>query len=351
MNTTMLIIGQTLSLSAKVAGALVLTYVYRKHRRKPALCWSLSWVAAASSIFADISENIYLLSLSEAFWAALLFCGTLCLLEEKGDVNRMVKVLSAIPVIISLYGILIGTLDYSSDWFALLGLPYAVSALFITASGLLIISLKDIYNTKAVHLGGVITVLGLHELDFPVLRLVDWFAPIGFVLGSVLAVLSTYFMIKFVFTAEFIKVEKPRVEIDFTPGVMIVSPEEYPAIKEKLKEVPALAFVRDVNVPEVWNRFFVTTSGKDNAIPPTNLAKILDITTRYLREANEKGFHGVVVVDCLEYLKTYNGFEAISKFLASLRDSTVLHNGVLILVVEENAWETKELGMLKRILG
>ncbi|MCD6372204.1 MAG: DUF835 domain-containing protein [Thermococcus sp.] len=351
MDQTMLLLGQTLSLSAKVTGVLFLAYIYWKHRRESAFWWSLSWVAAASSIFADISENIYLLSVAEAFWAALLFCGTLCLLEENGVVSRRIKVISAIPVVTSLYGILIGVLGYSSDWFTLLGLPYAVSALFITISGLVILSLKDFYNKSALHLGGVITVLGLHELDFPILRLVEWFAPIGFVLGSVLAILSAYFMIKFVFTEEFIKVEKPPVEINFTPGVMMVSPEDYSKIKEMLKEVPALAFVRDLNVPEAWNAFFITNTGKgSSSIPPTNLARILDMATRYLREANEKGVTGVIVVDCPEYLKAYNRFETLAKFLASLKDSAVLHNGVLVLITDEGAWEKREFEMLKRIL-
>ena len=158
-------------------------------------------------------------------------------------------------------------------------------------------------------------------------------------------------MIKFVFTEEFIKVEKPPVEINFTPGVMMVSPEDYSKIKEMLKEVPALAFVRDLNVPEAWNAFFITNTGKgSSSIPPTNLARILDMATRYLREANEKGVTGVIVVDCPEYLKAYNRFETLAKFLASLKDSAVLHNGVLVLITDEGAWEKREFEMLKRIL-
>ncbi|MCO6040863.1 DUF835 domain-containing protein [Thermococcus alcaliphilus] len=350
MNHTLLLLGQISSLSAKIAGALFLAYIYWKHRRKPALCWSLSWIAAASSILSDITGNMYIVSLSEAFWAMFLFYGTILLLEEEGITNREVGVLSIIPVITSLYGILIGNLGRSSDWFALLGLPYAVSALFITSSGLMILFLRKLYDSKALYLGGVITLYGLHELDYPVLRLVEWFAPIGFALGAIFSILSAYVMIKFVFTEEFIRIERPPVEMYLKPGVMIIKPEEYNTIKEKLEKVPVLAFVRSLHVPESWNAFFITTTGERNSIFPTDLAKIVDITVRYLREAKEKGFEGIIVIDCPEYLKTYNGFEALVKFLASLKDFTLLYNGVLILVIEEEAWEKRELKILKRVL-
>ncbi|WP_087038142.1 DUF835 domain-containing protein [Thermococcus litoralis] len=350
MNHALLFLGQVSSLSAKIAGALFLAYIYWKHRRKPALCWSLSWTAAASSILSDITGNTYIVSLSEAFWAMFLFYGAILLLEEKGITSREVGVLSIIPVITSLYGILIGASGRSSDWFALVGLPYAVSALFITSSGLMILLLRKLYNGKALYLGGIITLYGLHELDYPILRLVEWFAPIGFALGAIFSILSAYVMIKFVFTEEFIRIERPPVEMYLKPGVMIIKPEEYNTIKEKLEKMPVLAFIRNLHVPESWNAFFITTAGERNSIYPTDLAKIVDTSVRYLNEAKEKGFEGIIVIDCPEYLKTYNGFEALVKFLASLKDFTLLYNGVLILVIEEEAWEKRELKILKRVL-
>ncbi|KUJ99013.1 MAG: Uncharacterized protein XD43_1317, partial [Thermococcales archaeon 44_46] len=164
------------------------------------------------------------------------------------------------------------------------------------------------------------------------------------------SILSAYFMIKFVFTEEFIRIEKPPVDMDLKPGVMIIKPEEYNTIKEKLEKMPVLAFVRNLHVPESWNAFFITTTGERNSIFPTDLAKIVDTSVRYLNEAKEKGFEGIIVIECPEYLKTYNGFEALVKFLASLKDFTLLYNGVLILVIEEEAWEKRELKILKRVL-
>ncbi|HII68116.1 MAG TPA: DUF835 domain-containing protein [Thermococcaceae archaeon] len=351
MNSTLLLLGQSFSLSAKIVGALFLAYVYWKHKRKPALYWSLSWVAAASSIFSDITGNIYLLSLSEAFWAMFLFYGLIVLLEEESIGSKQLRILSTIPPIISIYGILLGSLDYSSDWFVVLGLPYAVSALFIMFSGAIITYVRKIYNHRALYLGGVLLIYGFHELDFPMMRRVDWFAPIGFTLGAIFSIVSAYVMIKFVFAEEFIKPEKPSVKTYIHPGVLLISPTQYSSMKDELKDIPVLAFVRDSKIPKTWNTFFVSTVEVRNSISPTNLAFIIDTSVRYLKEAKNKGFGGAIIIDCPEYLKAYNGFESLAKFFASLKDFTILFGGTLILVIEKEAWNERELQILKRILA
>jgi len=350
MNPTFLLLGQSFSLSAKIVGALFLAYVYWKHKRKPALYWSLSWIAAAFSIVSGIIESLYVLSLSEAFWAMFLFYGVIVLLEEEGIGSKQLRILSTIPPIISIYGILLGILDYSSDWFVVLGLPYAVSALFIMFSGAIIIYVRKIYNHRALYLGSVLLVYGLHELDFPIMRRVDWFTPIGFTLGAIFSIVSAYVMIKFVFAEEFIKPEKPSVKTYVHPGVVLISPTEYSSMKDELKDIPVLAFVRDSKVPKAWNTFFISTVEVRHSISPTNLAFIIDTSVRYLKEAKNKGFGGVIIIDCLEYLKTYNGFESLAKFFASLKDFTSLYGGTLILVIEKGAWNERELQILKRIL-
>lgn len=351
MNSTLLLLGQSFSLSAKIVGALFLAYVYWKHKRKPALYWSLSWVAAASSIFSDITGNIYLLSLSEAFWAMFLFYGLIVLLEEESIGSKQLRILSTIPPIISIYGILLGSLDYSSDWFVVLGLPYAVSALFIMFSGAIITYVRKIYNHRSLYLGGVLLIYGFHELDFPMMRRVDWFAPIGFTLGAIFSIVSAYVMIKFVFAEEFIKPEKPSVKTYIHPGVLLISPTQYSSMKDELKDIPVLAFVRDSKIPKTWNTFFVSTVEVRNSISPTNLAFIIDTSVRYLKEAKNKGFGGAIIIDCPEYLKAYNGFESLAKFFASLKDFTILFGGTLILVIEKEAWNERELQILKRILA
>ena len=350
MNPTLLLLGQSFSLAAKLAGFVFLAYVYWRYQRKPALFWSISWLSAAFSIISDITGNLYILTLSEAFWAAFLFHGVAVLLEEEEFSSKHLKIFSVAPVVIATYGIILGLLEYSSDWFVILGLPYASSALFMVLSGILMLSIRRTYNHRALYLGIILLINGIHEMDYPILRLVDWFAPIGFTLGAIFAITSAYIMIIFAFTEEFIKIEKPPREIPLKPRLMIIPPSEYPNIKEELKDIPVLAFVRDLDTPKTWRKFFVSAAVEHGSIFPTDLPKITEITIRYFREAREKNFEGVALIDCPEYLRTYNGFDAIVKFLASLKDYTILYQAVLILVIDERAWDERELTLLKRLL-
>lgn len=349
MNSALLLLGQSLSFSAKVVASGMLAYVYLKYRRKPALYWSLSWLGASFSILSDMLGNLYLLSLAEAFWAAFLFYGVIELLKENGILAEEFKIVSIAPIIISIYTIFLGNFGYSSDWFVILGLPYAYSALFVFFSGVLLLYARRKYNSNALYLAVVLSIYGVHKLDYPLLRRVAWFSPIGFTLGAVLTVLSAYIMVRFAFMEEFIKLkfEKPAVELHLKPGIMMITSREYLQVKENLKEVPVLAFVRNLEVPETWKKFFITNATEQNAISPTNLAKMAEMASRYFREAHEKGFEGVVLIDCPEYLKTYNGFDALVKFLASLKDYATFYEGVLILVMEKNAWGEKELRLLE----
>jgi len=85
-------------------------------------------------------------------------------------------------------------------------------------------------------------------------------------------------------------------------------------------------------------------------IYPTDLYKITDLVFRYLTEAKNKGVKGVVVLEGLEFLRVYNDFEAVAKIIASVRDYVLSHDGALIVVLDEKAWDEKELNTLKRIL-
>ncbi|RLF74756.1 hypothetical protein DRN39_08210 [Thermococci archaeon] len=347
MDSALLLLGQSLSLSAKVLAFGMLAYVYLKYQRVPALYWSLSWLSASLSILSDMLGNLYLLSLAEAFWAAFLFYGVIELLKENCILAEEFKIVSIAPVIISIYTIFLGNFGYSSDWFVILGLPYAFSSLFIFFSGILLLYTRKTYNSNALYLGIILSIHGIHKLDYPLLRHTGWFSPIGFTLGAVLTVLSACLMVKFAFTEKFIKFEKPSVELHFKPGVMIITSQEYLRVKETLKDVPVLAFVRNLEVPETWKMFFITNTTEHDAISPTNLGKMAEMASSYFKEAHEKGFEGVVLIDCPEYLKTYNGFDALVKFLASLKDFAIFYGGVLILVMEKNAWEEKELRLLE----
>jgi len=119
---------------------------------------------------------------------------------------------------------------------------------------------------------------------------------------------------------------------------------------EKFREVPALAFVRTVmDFPESWTVFYISGVKGRRAVSPTSLEKIGDMAVTYMREARQAGFRAVVVLEGLEYLKLYNDFKALLKLLYNLRDHALIEQGTVIVLASKNAWEEKELFMLKNV--
>jgi len=95
----------------------------------------------------------------------------------------------------------------------------------------------------------------------------------------------------------------------------------------------------------------LSTEEREGRISPTNLAYISHLVSEYFREAKERGTEGIVVIDCPEYLAMYNGFESIAEFLASLKDFALANNGVLFVVIDEEAWDKRQLAVLMHVLG
>jgi len=352
MGDGMLLFGQFLSLSAKIIGFLILSFVYFKYRRRPAMYWAIAFLGAAMFVVSTMWNALYLLTLSEAVWGSALFYGVLVLLREENLSVRYVELVALVPLVAAVYGIALDMLGVSGRWFLVLGLPYAVSAFFVVISGLMLLMAGRGRNPSMEYLGISLLVFGLHEMDFPVLRSVSWFAPIGFTLGTLFTLVSTYFMLRFVFAPEFINFETPELPagLHAVLGVKLVSRREYEGIKRDLANFPVLAFVRDRDVPPAWKAFFVSNVGEDGALPPTNLARMSDVVMRYLTEAHEKGTHGIVLIDCPEYLKMYSGFDSLVRFLSTLKDLTVLYEGTLIIVLNMDSWEERELRLLRRLL-
>jgi len=91
----------------------------------------------------------------------------------------------------------------------------------------------------------------------------------------------------------------------------------------------------------------VTSAPIENGIPPTNLELITELCVHYMREVREKGSPGVIYIACLEYLKLYNSFMGLLKFLHRLRDYTIMYGGRVIVEIDEKVWDERELTQLK----
>lgn len=165
---------------------------------------------------------------------------------------------------------------------------------------------------------------------------------------GILLVFST---LNLVLTKHFVMSETPLPIVELKRQIQLITPKQYEIIKENLKDFPVLAFVRSLNIPEKWIAHYVSTTPAERSIPPTNLAYMAQLASDYFRSLQEKESGGVVLIDCPEYLAIYNGFEALVKFLASLRDMALIYGGNLLVVVEENAFEPQQAKVLKRVLG
>ncbi len=360
MDKLFLEIGRGLSLSIKLIVAGYLLYISRTGHRKSALILALAWLSAALSIAFDIVGILELNSIFEALFASLLFCGILKVSEEEAfyPLIQEFYYVASVPFIMTLYLIGITNLGNTSEWMTSISLPYGLSGIYIFLAGILTISLSKIYHKKAMLLAISLMLYGVHEMDYPLLRPVEWFAPIGFLLGATFTFMVSYSVIQFVRTERFQEFPKKRrtgkSESGIETGVLIIDEEKYREIKQTLQDTEVLAFLRDLSdIPEKWKVYFIThITGKEfKTISPTNLPKMAELANRYLHSTTKTGQRGIIIIDCLEYLIMYNSFESIVKFLSSLRDFVLMYEGTLILVTNPSAWNKKEWALLKRLLS
>ncbi|AHF79433.1 DUF835 domain-containing protein [Thermococcus paralvinellae] len=358
MNKLFLDIGRGLSLSIKLIAAGYLLYIFYTGNRRSALILALAWLSAAFSIIFDIIGIQDLNSIFEALFASLLFYGILRVSEEETfhPIPSEFYYVASVPLVMTLYLIGMTNLRDTSEWMISIGVPYGLSGFYIFLAGVLTVSLSRIYHKKARLLAISLMLYGVHEMDYPLLRPVEWFAPFGFILGAFFTFMASYSIIQFVRTERFrelLKKDNDEQKIEVNTGVLIVDESEYRQIKESIRDFEVLAFLRDISdVPEKWEAYFITNiPGKNmKTISPTNLAKMAELANRYLRATAMINQQGVIVIDCLEYLIMYNSFESIVKFLSSLRDFVIIYKGSLIIVTNPSAWSKKEWMLLKRLL-
>ncbi len=357
MNGMLLLVGMSLSLGAKLAALVYLTAAYSKSRRRSALLFALAFLFASIQVAGDILGIEWLSAVMEAVMASAFFYAAVLLAEEEFSSPPSVRgYLAATPVVLTFYILLAEQFNPSPSWLATVGVAYAVSGLFLVFSGGLIWELLPMYP-DTVRLLSISTVLyGLHEMDYPLLRPVQWFAPIGFSISALLTVLIAYAMVAFVRSERFlnlnIKVDAKKELEKLQPGVTFMSPERYRNFISSIADFPALAFVRNPDiVPEAWQSYLLSNTPTAGSIPPTNLPKITELINVYLHSLKEKGAHGVVVLDGIEYLLIYNGFETVIKFLNNVRDIAVLHGGTVVVPTDRHVWDERQWALLERLVG
>lgn len=144
-------------------------------------------------------------------------------------------------------------------------------------------------------------------------------------------------------------VEVRKVELD--PGLYLCKDNCEAIANHFLMKRPSLVVSREprevlegsMNLEDAKFWWLSKVEG-DNVIHPTRLPFLSYNITEFL-STNENAF---VYLDGIEYLILENGFEAVYKLLASMKDHAILKNGVILVKVSPEAYNLKEYRLLLR---
>ncbi|AIF68936.1 hypothetical protein PAP_02540 [Palaeococcus pacificus DY20341] len=95
--------------------------------------------------------------------------------------------------------------------------------------------------------------------------------------------------------------------------------------------------------PVLW----ITKVEGEGNIHPTRLPYLISLLVNFMKkdETNK-----IVLFDAFEYLALENGFEAMFKFITTLKDYALTNNATVLLVLEEEFLTKNEVALLKREL-
>ena len=327
--------------------------MYLKHRKKPLFYWSLAWVFFILMQVAFYTENKEGIAIFYVLFSGMVMSGTIRYFKEYEGISALSlpEIIGIVPSLFTLYGLLLTHLGLPYSFFSI-EVPFVVlSGVVMVLAGIVFVKMCRRHR-DSLYLGILTIAFGIFTLLYPVRMSFARFRYMWKLLATVISLFAAFFMIKLVTSREFLFFEEPvKIKVSIEPGAKIITPEQYEQVKEHLNDYPVLAFVRNLNVPKKWNVYYLSTEEREGRISPTNLAYISHLVSEYFREVKERGTEGIVVIDCPEYLAMYNGFESIAEFLASLKDFALANNGVLFVVIDEEAWDKRQLAVLMHVLG
>ena len=337
--------------------AVIFFRIYLRTRRRSIFFMGIAAIFATSTMVFDANEVWTGIVISEAAFASFFTYGVFLLVEEESLLPKYtaISLLPFTPFIIGIYWMLYVQWNEISFNEVSIGIPYAVSGTFVFLSGLFLYRTESLYQSDAQKMGIVAMMLGTDDILYPFFRGIDILNVLGLLLTLLLAVLGAYYMNKLSTRQQFQKFTggEYKGSVISKGEHLILDPEQYNQIMSELESTPILLFTRDLDAlkhSSIWRTYFISTVLGNNVISPTDLPKILEISKRYLSLTEKEGKVGIVVIDCLEYIRQYNDFRSIVRFVARLRDFSYFYHGTLIVSTVREVWTTQELTILKRIL-
>ena len=334
----------------KCAVCLLFLWAYFKSHRRSALFLGGAWILSGDlPLKSNHVGNPGLDPLLMGMATSATIFGIMELIREERGRGPPKSLVLTLPLIPFLYGALETALGTN------FGGTYVTSGLLLIAGGGTFIEfLKDVYRDRAILMGSALITSGIASMMYPLLDFRGVLNSRVTVYGSLfIAILMLFAYYRLVFSRNFVYLREMTEIKDSSPlkpGVKIISPRKFQEIEEKLEGFPVLAFLRSLQPKKGWITYTISSVEGKRTIHPTSLYKITQTTAEYLRESERKGIRGVVLLDGLEVLHMYNGFESLLKFLSNLRDIVAISNASLIVVTEKEAWKSGEWKLLQRIL-
>lgn len=198
---------------------------------------------------------------------------------------------------------------------------------------------------------------GVLNLTYPVARFVDWFAPIGFLLGALFRFMAAVGAVKYVFYP-MRAVSASSVNEPIKGAFRFKGKEEVAQAIGDVWSRPGTVIITRENIMDVMSKIhpeslvFWVTRAKEGvisetpqvyAVSPTNIDILTDLVAKALR----RGYR-TVYIDSVEYLIIENGFERTMKFLLNVKDMTLHADGLMVLVISEETLDEKQKGMIER---
>jgi len=348
-------------MSADIIAFAWIFKIYLRNKRRSALAFSTAWIFDFLAILSTAVQNPTFKEIGLLFlptFSGLMFYGSVKFLEEESITprHRVISAFAVMPVAFMAYLLAVYSYTHNALWTATSGATLGITGVFVVSGGLLLMEVEEIYKNAIKYLYISVILFGLHLVPAALFGTQEWYDAIGFTLSTILIVSMVTAMVKLTSMDSFAHINEEVPEVSgLKSGVIITDSKGYPAMKEKLRKARILAFIRESDdIPEEWEHYFVTNvplQGKFKAtLNPTDLPRMTELAYRYLLEMSKADGKGIILIDCVEYLMVYNQPESVMKFLAKIRDLTVVHNGTLILVVEKEGLGNKLYAQLKKLM-
>jgi len=197
----------TPAITATLIGSLILTFMYfflySQEKQKFLLIWSIGWLIFCIRFIFTLVNLIQ----EDQIWLTIgthtssLLSGTFLLWGSYEFTDRRFPIWWWAGTIIGFIWILLATLNSASLLITTIPI-YTLLAGVNIWTGIIIINSHLAQGQSKYLTGWAFILWGIHKADFPFLRTVAWFAPWGFMLGSVLeffvaiGMLSVYYEIR-----------------------------------------------------------------------------------------------------------------------------------------------------------